>query len=742
MHLSRLAVLSLLACSVGVLHASTPAFWEVATEAEFLAGDVENLSIDAFGRVTLGPTTAPVYEANVPFVWTMVAGADGAVYAGSGNEGQVFRIGPEGRATVFFDAGEIEVHALAIAPDGDLYVGTSPNGKVYRVDRTGEGSVFFDPEDPYIWSLAVDGRGQLFVATGDHGVIYRVDPDGAGEVFYQTRATHAMSLAFDGEGRLLAGTASPGRLFRVDAPGRAFVVLDSSFEEIHSLRVDGGGTVYAAAVRGRGNAAPQQPPAEATPAPVATATASVSTQITVTAVAPQTTGGTPPRPASGTRSSTAAGAVFRILPDGGWDELWESQSDTPYDVAVEPSGSLLVATGNDGKIFRLAGDPHQATLLTSAEAQQVTRLLPREAGEVFVATSNPGRLLRLSGTRARSGTYLSDVRDARTVALWGTIRWRERTPPGTRVEISTRSGNTSTPDETWSDWTAPYADRDGSPITSPRARYLQWRASLSAAGDQSPILTSVTAAYLPRNTRPRVTGIVVYPPGTVFQQQSPPDPPIAGFDGVLPQPAGDPVQAAARGLGRRAYQQGLLTLTWRAEDDNSDELRYAVEYRREDETNWRVLRDDMTETILVWDTASVPSGRYSVRVTASDAPSNPASTALAGVRESESFDIDSVPPVITVTTSQRDGDQQLVTFDVRDLHSGVRQVEYSLDGNRWQALYPLDGIADSGFEQFELRLDASSADREVILRARDGLNNAASARGNVVASGGDVSGGR
>ncbi len=742
MQLPRPAILLLLACSVGVLHASTPAFWEVATEAEFLAGEVENLSIDSFGRVTLGPTTTPVHEANTPFVWALVAGPDGAIYAGSGNEGQVFRIGPEGRASVFFDADEIEVHALALAPDGGLYVGTSPNGKVYKVDRTGEGTVFFDPDDPYIWGLTVDARGQLYVATGDRGVIYRVAPDGRSDVYYQTRATHAMSLALDPAGRLLAGTASPGRLFRVDAPGRAFVVLDSSFEEIHALRVDGDGVVYAAAVRGRGGAASQQPPAEATPAATATtATATASTQVTIT-VSPQQTTTTAPRPAAGARSTGAAGAIFRIMPDGGWDQIWESQSDTPYDVALESSGSLLVATGNDGKVFRLAGDPHQATLLTSTDAQQVTSLLTRTGGDVVLSTSNPGRLLRLSAARARSGTYLSDVRDARTVALWGTMRWRDTAPAGTRVELSTRSGNTSTPDETWSDWSPAYADPEGSAIVSPRARYLQWRATLSGTGDASPVLSSVSAAYLPRNSRPRVTSIVVYPPGTVFQQQFPTDPPIAGFDGVLPQPAGDPAQAAARGLGRRAYQQGLLTLSWRAEDDNGDDLRYGVEYRRESETSWRVLREDMAETILVWDTASVPSGRYSVRVTASDAPANAAATTLVGVRESESFDIDNVPPVITVTSSQRDGDRLRVAFEVRDAHSGVRQVDYSLDGNRWEALYPLDGIADSRFEQFELTLDGGAAGREVILRARDGLNNAASARGNPAEGVGGTSGGR
>ncbi len=44
--------------------------------------------------------------------------------------------------------------------------------------------------------------------------------------------------------------------------------------------------------------------------------------------------------------AAAAGALFRILPDGAWDLLWESREDTPYDVAFEGDGTLLVATGN------------------------------------------------------------------------------------------------------------------------------------------------------------------------------------------------------------------------------------------------------------------------------------------------------------------------------------------------------------------------------------------------------------
>jgi hypothetical protein len=138
----------------------------------------------------------------------------------------------------------------------------------------------------------------------------------------------------------------------------------------------------------------------------------------------------------------------------------------------------------------------------------------------------------------------------------------------------------------------------------------------------------------------------------------------------------------------------------------------------------------------VWDTTSVPNGRYVVQVVASDLRSNSPDNALTGSMESTAFDIDNMPPVVTVTTARRQGAQTVLSFDVRDADSAVQKVEYSLDGDRWQTIYPKDGIADSRFEQFDLTLEGDAAIRGVIIRATDALNNVTSARGEAPASAG------
>src|SRR5215207_7926925 len=99
---------------------ATPGFWEAATQADFLRGEVERLSVDEHGRLMLGPDVRSLHDPGAPFVWTMAAGPDGATFIGTGNDGKVVRVDRNGSGAVFFDSTEMEVHAIAVAPDGGL----------------------------------------------------------------------------------------------------------------------------------------------------------------------------------------------------------------------------------------------------------------------------------------------------------------------------------------------------------------------------------------------------------------------------------------------------------------------------------------------------------------------------------------------------------------------------------------------------------------------------------------------
>lgn len=715
-HIRSLAAAALAAGFVTVLHAAPPVFWTVSTQADFLKGTVEGIAVDANGRLRLGPAFETLADPVEPFVWS-IAESGGAWLAGTGNDGKVLRIAPGGGTTVAFDAAELGVHAVVADGRGGFYAATGPDGRVHHVDAAGSASVVFDPEDRYIWSLARGADGTLFVGTGDHGVIYRVPPGGTGSVLYRTRTANVISLAVDRQGRLFAGTSTPGRLFRIDTAGRAFVVLDSPHQEVRGLSIAANDTVFAAAL----TPAQSEDAGSTGTDPVATVTAQVG-GVTVGQAAGDSA------PSESRRSGR--GAIYRIAGDTA-DVVWETGTETPYDLLPDAAGtSVLVTTGGNGRLYQLdlTASPASVELLGRLDSRQVTQAARAANGDIVIAGSNPGRLSVMRTRTGNTGTFESDVRDAGSAARWGSIRWRASGD----ARISTRTGNTSRPDDTWSEWSAPYSGAEGSPIVSPSARYLQWRAVLASSGGSRPAeLTSVTVAYLPRNLRPAVSAITVLPPGVVFQRPfTSSDAEIAGFDNAVASAEAD-IQAqetSAQPVGRRMYRKGLQTLQWRAEDPNGDRLTYAVSYRREGESAWRALRDALTDPIFVWDTTSVADGRYTVRVTASDGTANSPADALEGTRDSDSFDIDNSAPVITVAPASGDG--RIVQLTVRDAQSGVHRVEYALGGERWQVVYPEDGLSDSREESFTITLPAAADRARLVVRATDVLQNVSTRGGN------------
>ena len=723
----KLGSLAFLAGASAASLLAGPQAWRVASQPEFLKGDLEQVSVDEHGRLTLGPAIARVFDAGVPFVWTAVSGPSGATFLGTGNDGKVFRVDADGRGSVFFDAPELEVHALAPAPDGGLFVGTSPDGRVYKLDGQGTARPFFDPDEKYIWALATDSTGRLLVATGDpKGRVYRVAPTGAAEPLYTSSAAHVVSMTFDAERQLVVGTESPGRVFRIDADNRPFLLLDTNLQEVRALRTDGRGRIYVAAQARRPGSGDGGDSPAAADAPRAQPVASVSVSITAMSVV-ETATPVPAAPAGRADAGAILGAIFRIDADGTSDRIWDSPDDAPYDLAVLDDSALLVATGNRGKLFRLSGDPVRATLLGRVPGQQAVQLL-RAAGGTLVATSNAGALVRIDDRHAERGTYVSDVRDARTSARWGAVSWRATTPAGSRAEVSTRSGNTPTPDDAWSGWSTAYAIATGSAITSPASRYLQWRIVLAAKAE-SPVVTSVSAAYLQRNQRPVVSGLVVHPPGVVFQKPfSTGEAEIAGYrvdvvEKRLSNQGQPPPSTGAPALGRRTYQQGLQTIVWKGDDANGDDLVFGVAFRREGDASWTGLATNLSDPIYVWDTTAVPSGHYVLKITATDQPSQPADAALRGEAESSVVEVDSLPPAIALKQAPRAGGRLVVAVEIRDQHSAIGRVEYSLDGTAWTPAYPTDGMLDSQIETLTLTFPAGADGKTLVVRAADVLHN-------------------
>lgn len=720
-------VLGLLVLSgVGLALDAAPSFWVTATQAEFLKGRVEQVAVDAFGRATLGPSLSTLADPATAVVWSLATDANGSVYVGTGHDGRVFRLAADGTPTLFFDSTEPEVHAMTAAPGGGLFVATSPEGRVYRVSPTGEATTYFDPEERYIWALATDRTGRLYAATGDRGAVYRVTAAGQGEALFTPKAEHVTGLLLRADGTLLATTAAPGRLFSIGNDGRSFLMLDSGFTEVRHPVVDRAGQVFVAALNGTpGTAAP----AAADPAPAVTA-APPTPGVSVDVVSVTIAGASAASPAMSAPSPTpsGAGAIFRVDPDGLWDRLWSSAEASPLMLAIDETRGLLVATSHEGQLLSIDRETAVATVLGQLPSAQGTAALVQPT-RVLVATANPGRVSALTAARALTGQVASKIYDAGDLATWGAISWRAVTPGGTTLSLRTRSGNTSAPDDTWSVWSAPYGSADGTAVSSPPARFLQWRADLTGTAAASPTLTSVTVASRGRNQRPRVETITVHPPGVVFQKPySTGETEIAGFpeephERRLAGPGA--TTGATPGVGKRVLQAGLQTFQWKADDPDGDVLHYDVWIRREGDTRWHAIGRDLSEALLVWDTTTVPGGRYVARVDARDTASHTADRALTGTLESTLVPVDHAAPSVRVVSAIRRGTAVVVTLDVMDADSVVAAVDLSIDGTRWRPVAAADTLFDTRTERVVIEVAEPGQAQQMMIRATDQVGNAA-----------------
>jgi hypothetical protein len=382
-------------------------------------------------------------------------------------------------------------------------------------------------------------------------------------------------------------------------------------------------------------------------------------------------------------------------------------------------GGVLIGTSDKGRIYSVTDSGRDTLLLQTAEGQ-ISSLMSR-GSDVFAASSNQGKLIRFGVSKVKEGNYESPVRDAKLVAAWGKIWWRGTGP----IELQTRSGNSERPDMTWSDWSTSYTDAGGAQISSPRARFIQWRAilkSTATASREDARLDDVSLAYLPRNVAPEVVAITVLPPGVALQPQlqMPIDPNIeaAGLDASM-------FGFVAQAPPRRLFQRGARSLQWQAEDRNGDTLEYAVSYRALNESNFRLLKDHIREAFYTVDGASLADGQYVFRVVASDDLDNPAAMAMSGDRISDPVDIDNTPPAVrSAGQVQLTGDRVRAIFDVEDTTGRIKRADVSIDGSPWREVFPDDGIADSGKERYSLDLTvAGPGEHTISLRAFDNSNN-------------------
>jgi hypothetical protein len=702
-------------------------FWQQGDRSDFEKGTLHHLSLRSDGRVFLAPEFPEIFDSSTPYLWAIAADSKGHLYTAGGGSGsgsaKLFAIDGTGKSRTFAELEGLEIHALAIDSHDQLYAATDPDGKVYKIGADGKSTVFYDPHQKYIWAMAFNSKGELFVATGDQGEIHRVARDGKGAVFFKTEETHARSLAIDGHDNLVVGTEPGGLILRVSPAGQGFVIYQAPKREITAVAISRDDTIYAAGVGNKSVVLPPAPLPQPTPSPIAGASAAAQPGAN-----PQRT---PPPTFNFSAPSIAGGSdVYRINPDGSPRKVWSSSQDIAYAIGFDSTGVPLVGTGNKGRIFRLDSDV-TSTLLVDASPTQITGFGRGAKGELYAVTGNIGRVYRLGPGFEKSGSFESEVLDAGSFAYWGRISYR-----GTGgISVSTRSGNLNRPENNWSPWAALTADPNaavcdscgGGRTTSPSARFLQYRVELNTSAlAAAPDVSSVEVAYLPKNVAPTVDEIEATPPNYRFPPQTLS---ITPSSSVTLPPLGQHRRAALSGLelgGSQTlnYAKGYVGARWSATDENGDTLVYRVDIRGVKESAWKLLKDNVKEKYLTWDSTSFADGEYLIRVTTSDAPSNPRNQALEASLVSDPLLIDNTPPQILNLAATTSGSRIEVRWKAHDSRSDIDKAEYSINGGDWLLIQPVSKLTDSPEEDYHLVIDRAGPGEQVIaVRVTDEYDN-------------------
>jgi hypothetical protein len=650
--------------------------FELDSLEKLSGGDLNGVTVGSDGVVRAGWTlgTVPLPAGGGTTATCAVTLADGSVLVGTGPSGggKVVRVAGD-QATIYADTKENAVSALAVDRAGTVYAATT-SSKIYRITSGKADPIATLPGVEGVFALAVDKAGTaIYAGTGSDGAVVRVEPSGASSVYFKSDEPFVVSLAMGDDGVLYAGTAGKGLLYRITAPGRATVLYDFHGEDVHAVATGPGGRVYAIANEGASGASSES--SESSPARRGAS------------------GRNPPGPAASPKPKAGKGALWRFDAQGRPERMMHHDDFHYVSLAVDDHGVAYVGTGMEGRVYSV-DDAHMVSLVTDTDERQVTAI--GLAGRArYVLGSDPATFHRILGTGGPEAVWTSKALDAGLRARFGHLTWR-----GTgSLEVSTRSGDTQTPDSTWSAWSAPVAQ--GGAVQSPAGRFAQVRARLR---DAAASLGDVTLAFRTDNLRAVVTEVVAKEHGG--------------------PPAKEGLVASGGGPGRH---DNVVHLSWKVDNPDEDELRYRVQFRREGGNRWldATRPDDVvTKAELDWDTSSLPEGKYRLRVQATDEIANPVGEVTEHALESSPVLVDNTPPVFKFLAVRG----RRLQAQVVDVLGPIVRVEAAVDGRtEWRPLAAADGLFDTAVESVDTDiaplLPGGAGAHIIAVRAYDAAGN-------------------
>lgn len=718
------------------------------TAEQLLKGKAENVIISSKGTLKLGRGWERL-TSDFNDVWSIncIVVSGGKIYIGTSPNGGIYRYSL-GKTEQIYSALENETkpqkqqdqvnktddanesgevvrgdeqlaneHIFAMATDISGRLLTAISGRRCALCRLEDNELrtIFEPDDAkYIFAVSVAKDGTIYLGTGPQGKIYSLDSAGKeAKVLYDSTDKNILSLAIADDGSLLAGSDTRGLVYKIDPDtGSAAVLYDSEQPEVTALLVTPQGDLYAAAtsaqvVAAQNKFARQAPLAgrpeikteqseQSNPGSSSQLKIANSDKDKQTDNRQEASNRKPPKPET-------ASHIYKISPQGFVTDVF-AETVVLFALAQQ-NDKLLLGTGNEAELFNIEpATEESAVIYKDQQASQITALAV-VGNDIYAGTANPAKLIKINSGYTSNGTYTSDLIDASQPADWGKLQIEAEIPRQCKVFVASRSGNVDDANHpTFSNWTQPVEIKAPVQLQCPLGRFCQYKLLLSTSDESSsPVIREVAAASTIPNLTPNVKEV------TVRRSDKP-------------------------------EKQGFFEIKYNAEDDNGDTLIYKIDFRKLGRRLWIELDKDIKNTEYEWDAKTVEDGRYEIRVTAGDEPSNSPQTAMSASRVSEPVVVDNTPPSIEIRSiSSNKGQMTLITpaeiysehanieLTVIDRFSAIEQLAYTIDSNKdFKAAIPDDLVYDTTEENFTLALDKLTDGEHVVsIRAKDSVGNTA-----------------
>ncbi len=638
-----------------------------ASGEDFLKGQGEGVAVTASGTLRAVGVWKEALSFTEPVLTAVAESEAGKLYVATGHPARVYRVSGS-TAEKVADLPAEQATAMLVDSDGVLWITTMAPGLLLRLDgekveekgRLGEGG---------FWDL-VEFEGSILVAAGPPAEIFRLGEQGI-ERWAEVPDSFVRCLAVDGH-RLLAGSSGSGLVLSFEASARVAVTADSPFTEISDLLVGPEGDVWAVALVGepveqRPGAAGEKGSKDSSKGTGSSSSASLDLDL------PKVGG------------KTAVSELLRMTPEGALLEQHRFTRQVAGSLSAD-GDEILVGTGYEGEIwsFTRDGGARMATL----DAVQAVAMSP---GGKYVITQGPAALFeRQSG--GGEHRFRSEPRKFEIPNRFG--QFRIQASSGTS-EIRFRQGAGSPEKAIWLQW-GPWLSGPQGESGLPPGRLVQWEVRLG----EGTRLDAVNLARREINLAPVFKGIRVEDPGVIYLNSPPMSGPVISedhpsFDGIFTTLGTPPKKSPVAAQGKKYWQIGYRTLSWKVSDPNNDPLRFSVEVESADGLVLPI-RKNLKATQLAVDMRAIPDGRYRFRVSASDERMNPSDSRSVS-KFSSWFEVDNTPPEIGM--ERVGGELRIKISDGSEL----LRVEVSEDGGEWKMLEAEDLLLDGSRESFVYR---------------------------------------